>query len=95
MVAGIPQAYSLILSKDWFAKLEGLFAIELSHTESDTHYKLLQFSRTHNVDCNILNFVFDLESNTSYVELEDKFLLLYFDGSKTQERSRAGCVLIN
>ena len=70
-------------------------AIELSHTESDTQSELFQFSQTHNIDCNIVNLVSYLESNTSYVELEDKFWLLYFDGSKTQEGSGAGCVLIN
>ena len=85
MVADIPQAYRSILSRDQFAKLEGLFAIELSHTKLDTQSELFQFSRTHNIDCNIVNLVSDLESNTSYVELEDKFWLLYFDGSKTQE----------
>ena len=95
IVADIPQAYRSILSRDQFAKLEGLFVIELSHTEPDTQYKILQFSWTHSIDCNNVNLVSDLESNTSYVELEDKFWLLYFDGSKTQEGSGAGCVLIN
>ena len=95
MVVDIPQAYRLILSRDWFAKLEGLFSIEWSHIESDTQSELLQFSWTHNIDCNMVNLVLDLESNTSYVELEDKFWLLYFDGSKTKEGSGFGCVLIN
>ena len=85
MVADIPQGYRSILSKEWFAKLEGLFAIEWLHTESDTQFEFIQFSWTQNIDCNIVHLVFDLESNTSYVELEDKFWLLYFDGSKTQE----------
>ena len=76
-------------------KLEGLFAIELSHIESDTQLDLFQLSWTHNIDCNIVNLVSDLESNTSYVELEDKFWLLYFDGSKTQEGSRDSFFPIN
>ena len=44
---------------------------------------------------NIVNLVSNIESNTNQVDLEDRFCFLYFDGSKTQEGSRASCVLIN
>ena len=47
------------------------------------------------IDCNIVSLVFVLENRTSALEVENQFWLLYFDGSKTQEGSRAGCVLIN
>ena len=41
------------------------------------------------------NLVYNLESSASSLELEDKFWLLYFDGSKNQEGSGAGCILID
>ena len=66
-------------------------AICESHTQSD----LLQFSRTDDIDCNIVNLLFNIESNTNQVDLEDIFWFLYFDGSKTQEGSGVGCVLID
>ena len=51
--------------------------------ESDTQSELLQFLWTDKIDCNIVNLVSNLESSTNSVELEYKFWLLYFDGSKT------------
>jgi len=36
-----------------------------------------------------------LENRTSALEVENQFWLLYFDGSKNQEGSGAGCVLID
>ena len=68
-------------------------AYEVSH-ESDTQLQLLYFSRTDDIDCNIVNLVSNLESNTNQVDLENRFWFLYFDGSKTQEGSGADCVLI-
>ena len=65
------------------------------NSESYIQSELLQFSRTDNIDCNIVNLVYNLESRTNTIELEDIFWLLYFDGSKTQEGLGAGCVLIN
>ena len=63
------------------------YQAEEANSESDEQSDLLHFSRTDNIDCNIVNLVSNLESNTSFVDLEDKFWLLYFDGSKTQEGS--------
>ena len=81
---------------NYFIDLEpGNYQAEEANSESNAQSELLQFSRTDNIDCNIVNLVSNLESNTSSVELEDKFWLLQFDGSKTQEGSGAGCVLID
>ena len=84
-----------IFGKCYLELEPGNYHVEEANSESYEQFDLLQFSRTHNIYCKIVNLVSDLESNTSYVELEDKFWLLYFDGSKTQEGSGAGCVLIN
>ena len=69
--------------------------MEESNHESDTHFELLHFSRTDNIDCNIVNLVSNLESNTNPIVLEDRFWFLYFNGSKTLEGLGAGCVLID
>ena len=91
-----PVNFSHLVLGNYFIELEPRnYQAEEAHSESDTQFELLQFSRTGNIDCNIVNLVSNLESNTSHVELEDKFWLLYFDGSKTQEGSRASCFLIN
>ena len=141
MVVDIPEAYGLILSRDWSEKLNGYFAIDWSHlwlpykgyqnqikvlrepqmkynvtqlegknelvnfshsvlgncflehepgnyqaeeanSESDEQSDLLQFSRTDNIDCNIVKLVYVSENRTSALEVENKFWLLYFDGSK-------------
>ena len=71
------------------------YQAEEANDESDTQSELLQFSRTDNIDCNTVNLVSSVESSTSYVELEDEFWLLYFDGSKTQEGLGADCILID
>ena len=73
----------------------GNYQVEESGCESETYSNLLDFSRTDDIDCNIVNLVSNIESNTNQVDLEDRFWFLYFDGSKTQEASRAGCVLID
>ena len=81
---------------NYFIELEpGNYQAEEANSDSDTQSEPLQFSRTHNIDCNIVNLVSNWESNTSSVELEYKFWLLYFDGSKTKEGSGVGCVLID
>ena len=51
--------------------------------ESDTQSELLHFLRIDDIDCNIVNLVSNIESNTNQVDLEDIFWYLYFDGSKT------------
>ena len=66
-----------------------------ANNESDTQSELLQFPQIDNIDCNIVNLVSNLESNTIPVGLGYRFWLLYFYGSKTQEGSRVGCVLID
>ena len=81
---------------NYFLELEpgNYQAKEVSH-ESDMQFYLLQFSWTDEVDCNIVNLVTNLVDATNQIYLEDRFWILYFDGSKTQEGSRVGCVLID
>ena len=57
-------------------------AKEFSH-KSDIQSDLLRFSWTNEVDCNIVNLVTNLGGITDQVNLEDKFWILHFDGSKT------------
>ena len=91
-----PMYFSYSILGKYFIELEpGNYQAEEASSESDKQSDLLQFSRTDKIDCNIVNLVSSLESNTSRVELEDKFCFLYFDGSKTQDVSGAGCVLID
>ena len=56
---------------------------------------LLQFLWVDKVDCNIVTLVSYVESRNSSIDLVDKFWVLYFDGSKNQEGSGAGCIMID
>ena len=67
---------------------------ELSH-ESDTQLDILRFPWAGDIDCNIVNLVTNVGNDTKHVVLEDRFWILYFDGSKTQEGSGACCVLVD
>ena len=69
--------------------------MEEANSDSDEQSDLLQFLRTNNIDCNIVNLVYVSENRTSALEVENQFWLLYFDGLKNQEGSGAGCVLID
>ena len=81
---------------NYFLELEpGNYQDEEARCESDTQSELLHFSWTDDIDCNIVNLVSNIESNTNQVDLEDRFWFLYFDGSKTQEGSGAGCIPID
>ena len=91
-----PMNFSHSVLGNYFIDLEPRnYQEKEASDESDTQSKLLQFSQTDNIDCNVVNLVSRLESNTNSVELEDKFWLLYFDGSKTQEGSGVSCILID
>ena len=68
----------------YFIELEPRnYQAEEASDESDTQSEILQFSWTDKIDCNIINLVSNLESSSDNIELEDKFWLSYFDGSKT------------
>ena len=69
--------------------------MEEASCDSETQSELFHFSWTDNIDCNIVNLVYNVESNTNQVGLENRFWFVYFDGSKKQEGSGAGCVLID
>ena len=91
-----PVNSSHLVLGNYFIELEPKnHQAEEASDESNTQSKLLQFSQTDNIDCNIVNLVSNLESNTIYVELEDKFWFLYCDGCKTQEGLGANCILID
>ena len=91
-----PMYFSPSVLGNYFIEIEpGNYQAKESNSESDTQSEFLQFSWTDNIDCNIVNLASNLESNTSYVQFEDKFWLLYFDGSKTQEGSGSICVLVD
>ena len=51
---------------------------------------LLQFSRPDEFYCNIVDLVSDVVRNSNSIGVEH-FWILYFDGSKTLERSGVGC----
>ena len=69
---------------NYFLELEPRnYQAEESSCESNTQSELLHFSRIDDIDCNIVNLLFNIESNTNQVDLEDRFWFLYFDGSKT------------
>ena len=78
---------SLVLG-NYFLELEpGNYQAEEVNHESYTHSDLLQFSRASEIYCNIVNLDTNVEDITNQVDLEDRFWILYFDGSKTQEAS--------
>ena len=78
-----------------FLEIEpGIYQDDKASHEPDIKSNLLQFSRTDDIDFNIVNLVSNIGSDTNQVELEDRFLFLYFYGYKTQEGPVAGCVLL-
>ena len=63
------------------------YQVEESSCELEMQSDQLQFSWNDDIDCNIVNLVTNIGSDTNHVELEDRFWFLYFDGSKMQEGS--------
>ena len=75
---------------NYFLEIElGNYQVEEFNFESDTQSNLLRFSQTPKIDCNIVNLVTNVEGATNQINLEDRFWILYFDGSKTQEGFRS------
>ena len=80
---------------NYFIELEpGNYQAEEANSIPDTQPGLVRFSRTNEIDCNIVDLVSDVVCNSNSVEV-DSFWTLYFDGSKTLEGSRVGYVLID
>ena len=80
---------------NYFIELEpGNYQAEEASSIPDTQPDLLRFSRTDEIDYNIVYLVSYVVFNSNLVEV-DGFWTLYFDGSKTLEGSGAGCVLID
>ena len=80
---------------NYFIELEpGNYQAEEANSTPDIQPDLLQLSQADKIDCNIVDLVSDVVSNSNLVGIEI-FWILYFDGSKTLEGSGAGCVLID
>ena len=91
-----PVNFSHSVLENYFIELEpGNYQDEEADNGSDAQPNLLQFSRDDKVDCNKVRLVSDLESSNSSIDSSDKFWVLYFDGSKTQEGLGAGYVLMD
>ena len=91
-----PVNFSFLVLGNYFLELKpGNYRAKEVNCELYTQSDLLQFSRTDDIDYNIVNLVNNIGSDTNQLELEDRFWFLYFDGSKTQEGSGSGCVLID
>ena len=74
---------------NYFTKLElGNYQAEEASSTPDIHPDLLQFSRVDEFDCNIVDLVSDVVSNSNSVGVES-FWILYFDVSKMLEGSGA------
>ena len=81
---------------NYFLEIElGNYQDEEVSYELDTQSNLLQFLWDDDIDCNIVNLFTNVGNDTNQTYLEDRFWILYFDGSKTQEGSGAGCILID
>ena len=80
---------------NYFIELEPRnYQAEEASSIPDIQPDLLQFSQFDEFDCNIVDLVSDVVSDSNSVGVEI-FWILYFDGSKTLEGSGAGCVLID
>ena len=79
-----PINFSSSFLGNYFLELyPGNYQSKEANCESDTQYELLHFSWIDDIDCNIVNLVYNIGSNTNQVDLEDRFWFLYFDSSKT------------
>ena len=76
----------------YFIELElGNYQAKEANSILEIQPDLLRFSRPDEIDYNIVDLVSDVVRNSNSVEVES-FWILYFDGSKTLEGSRAGYV---
>ena len=80
---------------NYFIELEpGNYQAEEASGTSDTQPDLLRFSQANEIDCKIVDLAVDVDVDSCTVVIGD-FWTLFFDGSKTSEGSKAGCVLID
>ena len=81
---------------NYFLDLEpGNYQVEEANETSYTQPQLLKFPWAYKIDCNIVELVLDVDSSSNLVGVENKFWILYFDGSKTLKGSGVGCVLMD
>ena len=81
---------------NYFIELEqGNYEAKEANDTSYTHPDLLQFQWGDKIDCNIVELVSDVDSSSNLVGVENKFWILYFDGSKTLEGLGSGYVLMD
>ena len=72
-----PVNFSSSVLGNYFLDLEPCnYQAEEFICESDMESDLLQFSRTDDIDCNIVNLVTNLGNDTNQVVLEDRFCSL-------------------
>ena len=91
-----PVNFSSSVLGNYFLELDPrIYQVEEVSCELDTQSDLLQFSQISDIGYNIVNLVTNIGNDTNQIELEDRFWFLYFYGSKTQERSGVGCILID
>ena len=76
MVVDIPEAYGLILSRDWSAKLEGYFATNWSHSwfPYNNHQNWIKVMREPNMKHNVTQ----LEGENELVNFSHSVLGNYF-----------------
>ena len=80
---------------NYFIELEpGNYQAEEASDTSDVHPDLLRFSQADEIDCKIVGLVVNVDVDSRTVVIGD-FWMLFFDGSKTLEGSRARYVLID
>ena len=81
--------------ENYFIELEpGNYQAEEANSTSDAQPDLLQFSQANEINYKIVDLDVDVDINSHTIVVSD-FWTLFFDGSKTLEGSRAGCVLID
>ena len=80
---------------NYFIEIEPAnYQVEEAGGTSNTQPDLLRFSRADEIDCKIVDLALDVDVDSCTVVV-DNFWTLFFDGYKTLEESRVGCVLID
>ena len=91
-----PSNFSCSILGNYFLDLEPRnYQAEEVSQELDIQFNILRFSWADDMECNIVNLGTNEGNDTNQVVLKDRFWILYFDGSKTQEGSGACCVLVD
>ena len=85
-----------MISGNYFLELQpGNYQDEEVSQELDIQFDIILFSWIDDINWNIVDLVTNVRDVTNLIHLEDRFWILDFDGSKTQEGSGASCVSID